>query len=179
MTSTVLLKGDGIHKEAIAAGAITPGHLVMLNNTGKVVVCTGASKKIQPNFALENELIGEGIDTAYASGDKVPYIVPERGAEVYALVPAAAAAIVIGDYLECDGTGCLRKFAGLTDSTGGTANTTLVAISAGYVQAEVANNMADLAAYANANRTSTIAIALEAVDNSAGAAPARIKVEVL
>lgn len=38
----------------------------------------------------------------------------------------------------------------LTDSSGGTANDTLVAISATYVQAEVANNLADLAAKVNA-----------------------------
>ena len=37
----------------------------------------------------------------------------------------------------------------LTDNTGGTADTTLVAISATYVQAEVRNNFADLASQVN------------------------------
>jgi len=37
----------------------------------------------------------------------------------------------------------------LTDSTGGTANNTLVAISGTYVQAEVRDNFADLAAKVN------------------------------
>jgi len=40
--------------------------------------------------------------------------------------------------------------ADLTDNTGGTADSTLVAISASYTQAEVRNNMADIAAKVNA-----------------------------
>lgn len=40
--------------------------------------------------------------------------------------------------------------ASLTDNTGGTANDTLVAISATYTQAEVRDNLADLAAKVNA-----------------------------
>lgn len=179
MTSTILLKGDGVHKEAVAGGAITPGHLVALSSTGTVVVNATASKKIQPCFAIEDELLGKDITDAYASGDKVKYIVPCRGAEINALVPANAAAIVIGDYLEADGTGCLRKLVGLTDNSGGTADTTLQSVGGTYTQAEVRNNFADLASWANLVKAGAIAVALEAIDNSAVGSPARIKVEVL
>lgn len=44
----------------------------------------------------------------------------------------------------------LAAITSLTDNTGGTADSTLVAISATYVQAEVRNNFADLAAKVNA-----------------------------
>lgn len=63
---------------------------------------------------------------------------------------------VTGDVvsLQLDGATVLSEqgaaIASLTDSTGGTANDTLVAISAAYVQAEVRDNMADLAAKVNA-----------------------------
>ena len=179
MTSTILLKGDGVHKEAVAGGAVTPGHLVALTSTGTVVVNATASKKIQPCFAIEDELIGKDITDAYASGDKVKYIVPCRGAEINALVPASAAAIVIGDYLEADGTGCLRKLVGLTDNSGGTANTTVEVIDGAFSQTAIANNFADLASWANLVKAGAVAVAMEAVDNSAGGTPARIKVEVL
>lgn len=53
-----------------------------------------------------------------------------------------------------DGTRLLKEqeaaIVSLTDSSGGTANDTLQAISGTYVQAEVANNFADLAAKVNA-----------------------------
>lgn len=179
MTSTILLKGEGIHKEAVAAGVVSPGHLIALNSSGAAVVNAVASKAVQPCFALEDELAGKDITDNYASGDKVKYVIPCRGSEIYALVPANASAIVIGDYLEADGTGCLRKLVGLTDNSGGTADTTLQSIGGTYTQAEVRNNFADLAAFVNAQKGGAIAIAMEAVDNSAGGTPARIKVEVL
>ena len=46
----------------------------------------------------------------------------------------------------------------LTDSSGGTANTTLQAIGATYAQAEVANNFADVAAQLAKIRTDIAAI---------------------
>lgn len=56
--------------------------------------------------------------------------------------------------VELDGVKVLQEreaaIASLTDNSGGTANDTLVAISAAYVQAEVQDNFADLAAKVNA-----------------------------
>ena len=145
---TIVLKGNGIRKEAQAAAAITPGDLVELTSDGKVQRKASAATTAQRAFAVENEVVGKGIDHDYAAGDNVLYEVLPPGAEVYALVPPSAAAIVIGDRLESAGGGKLRKVvtSASTDDT---------------------------------QRQSIVAIALEAVDNSAGANPARIKVELL
>jgi hypothetical protein len=137
---TILLKGDGVFKEGNAGGAITPGHLVTINTTAEaVVVHATAAAAASKLFAVENDIIGKGIDTAYASGDRVYYVACQPGCEINALVAAAAAAIVRGDLLESAGNGTLRKLA-----------------------AGVA-----------------LARALEAVDNSAGGTPHRLRVEVL
>lgn len=53
-------------------------------------------------------------------------------------------------YSTADKTHANPTATALTDNSGGVANTTLEAISAGYVQSEVANNFADLAASNNA-----------------------------
>jgi hypothetical protein len=136
---TVLLKGNPIRKEAAAGGTITPGHLVARANTGKFVVQASADIDVAKAFALEADLIGKGIDDNYAADDQVQVAYCRPGDEIYALLPANAAAVVIGDFLQSNGNGALKKLAS------GVA----------------------------------IAVALEAVDNSGGATPARIKVEVI
>jgi hypothetical protein len=145
---TIWIKGDGIVKEAAAGGAITPGHLIHWTTTGTLVVHPNAAKNAIPMFALEKDVVGKGITTAYASGEMVQALVPSRGAEIYALLPASAAAVVIGDYLESVGDGTLKKVA--TDT-----------------------------ATDDTQRISVVARALEAVDNSGGGSPARIRVEVV
>lgn len=146
-SKTILLKGDGIFKEAKSSAAITPGHLINLASTGLIAVHAGADLNAAPAFAIENENVGKDIDTAWSSGDLVTYIIPERGAEINALVPAGAAAIVIGDLLASAGDGTLKKTAA--------------------------------AAPAATNVRSLVARAMEAVDNSAGGTPVRIRVEIL
>ncbi len=108
MPNTIVLKGKGIRKEALAGGAINPGHLIERTSTGTVIVHAGAGLNAQSMFAVENEVIGEGIDDAYASADNVLYEVLPPGAEVNALVAASATAIVASDYVESDGDGTVR-----------------------------------------------------------------------
>jgi hypothetical protein len=179
MPNTIVLKGRPTRKEEIAGGAITPGHLIMRNSDGEFVVHGTAGQRAQPIFAGEDEMQGKDIDEAYAENDRVLGWYAHSGCEIYALVPAGAAAIVVGNPLESAGDGTLRLAAGLTDSSGGTANTTVQAIGGSYTQAEVANNFADVTAAINRGRASMIAVALEAVDNSGGASPARIRVEII
>lgn len=179
---TVLLKGSPVGCEALAGGAITPGHLIQLGSAGTLTVHSSAGLFTPVYIARENELIGNGISDAYASGDTVPYWHCKPGDEIYALVPASAAAIVIGDFLESAGDGTLRKVAAyLTDNSGGSANTTLQDIGASPAEAEIANNFADVAAAINALKAGGSALfqALEAVDNSGGGSAARIKVRVI
>ena len=159
MSKTIMLKGDGIFKEANAGGAITPGHLIDRNSAGAVVVhATAAGNVAVPMFALEQDTVGNDIDTAYASGDRVQMVVPQPGSEVYALLPASAAAVVIGDLLESSGDGTLRK----------------------YTAPSQAVNEGGSATYTIAPKVNAIvARALEAVDNSGGGTAVRIKVEVV
>lgn len=154
MPNTILLKGEGIQKERAAGGTITPGHLVTLNSSNAVVVHATASGDVFPAFALEDEDVGKDLNTNYTSGQNVRYLIPERGSEIYALVPASASAIVIGDLLCSNGDGTLKKYAAQATNEGGSGTYTIQ--TAGIV-----------------------ARALEAVDNSGGGSPARIKVEVL
>lgn len=123
---TIILKGRGIQKEGVAGATITPGELVTLNSSNEVIPHGTAAGNAQAAFAKENEVIGGGIDDTYASGDNVIYEVLPPGAEVYALVAAAAGAIVIGDYLESAGDGTLRKLAA-SASTAQSARNSVVA----------------------------------------------------
>ena len=108
---TILLKGNGLFKEALAGTAITPGYLIQRSADGDVDPHASAASTANKLFAVENELLGKEITVDYAVGDKCYFVAPERGAEIYALVAAAAPAIVIGDYLESAGDGTLRKVA--------------------------------------------------------------------
>lgn len=152
---TVLLKGKDRceMKELPAGGAITPGHLVQMNSAGKWVVHPTAKGYAAPAFAVEADLIGKGIDDAYASNDNVYTFICAKGAEVNALLAANAAAIVIGDYLESAGDGTLRKLTAQSQS-----GTTPFAVTEGG---------------------KPVAQALEAVDNSAVGATARLKVVII
>ena len=145
--STILLRGDPIIKERNAGGAITPGHLVNLNTADAVVVHAGNQLNAYPWFAMESDFVGKEISVAYASGQRVQMACCSAGDEIYALVPAAALAIVIGDELVSNADGTLKK----------------------VTAAVVAVN----------NLRRVVARALEALDNSGGGSPARIRVEIV
>lgn len=96
-----------IEKEA--AAAITPGMLLELTSADKVQAHSSAGQNVvPPMFALEDELQGNGIDDAYASGDPVQVWVAQRGEEVYAIL-ADGENVSIGDPLESNGAGYLQK----------------------------------------------------------------------
>lgn len=138
---TIELYGHGLQHEATALGAITPGMLVE-RAAGGVQAHSTATGGGNTSFANEYALTGDGIDDAYAIDDQVLFNTYAQGSGIYALVPAAAAAIAEGTFLVSNGDGTLRAQAATTTAT-------------------------------------VFAQALEAVDNSAGAAPARIRVEVV
>ncbi len=144
---TIVIRGKGIRKEAAAGGVITPGHLIEKSSTGTVVVHNSGADNAMKLFAVENDLVGKGIDDDYASGDNVLYEACHSGMEVFALVIDGTAAILQAAFLESDG--------------------------AGGVQTAVADAATD-----TDQRIAIIGQALEAVDNSGGGAPVRIKMEV-
>lgn len=109
MPNTIILLGQGCRKEGIASSAITPGHLVAFGGANDLQVHSTAAGNARKAFAVENDLIGNGIDDAYAAGDQVQYNVFRPGDEVYALVADGAPAISKNDALESAGDGTLRK----------------------------------------------------------------------
>lgn len=176
--STIALTPPARHKEFLANEALSPGHIMELLSTGKVQLNDKIARKIPKLIALEKEYDGKGITDAYAQNDQTIVGVFRAGDEVTLRLPASAAAVVIGDYLEPFTGGVVRKVAGpLTDNSGGTANTTLQDIGSSFTEAEVANNFADVAAAINV--TGAFAMALEAVDNSGGSAEVFIRAILL
>ena len=154
MARTVILKGSGVRSEAPAAAAITPGHLLQLTGTGSVLPHGGAGQNAAPMFAVENDVVGQDIDTAYQTNENVIYEVLPKGAVVNALVAAGASAISAGGFVESAGDGTVRAHIPQTVNEGGTATVTIYS-----------NNI--------------VGMALESVDNSAGTSPARIKIQIV
>ncbi len=106
---TIILKGMGIRNERVANAAITPGHLVETMSTGYVRVHATAGGHGQKAFAVEDDLQGNTISTAYATSGRVQYEVMQRGAVVNALI-ADGSTVVIGSPLESAGDGTLQVY---------------------------------------------------------------------
>lgn len=102
-------KYSNVIEEFVANAAITPGMLVEVMSTGKLRKHATALGNAFPMFALEDELQGKGINDNYAAGDQVQVWIPGRGDIVNALLRDEEN-IAIGDFLESDGEGKLRKY---------------------------------------------------------------------
>jgi hypothetical protein len=98
-----------------AGAAIMPGHLVVMTATGTVIKHGTASVRTAPNFALERNEMGKGIDDAYAVNDVVKVGMFSQGERVLALI-ASGANIAKAALLESAGDGTLK--AGATQPIG-------------------------------------------------------------
>jgi hypothetical protein len=107
----ILLKGKerSVMKELIANGAITPGMLLSLNSSGKLIPHGVPVQSAMSWWADMYDLTGKGIDDNYAANDWVQSWLVPPGSEINALIPAAASPIVIGDLLVSNGNGMLKK----------------------------------------------------------------------
>jgi len=104
-----LKKYSDVIEEFEANAAITPGMVVELMSTEKVRKHATASGNVIPVMvALEDELQGNGINDDYAAGDVVQVWIPGKGDQFYALLKDEET-IVIGDALESDGFGKVKK----------------------------------------------------------------------
>lgn len=204
--STIILNSVGrVHlKETFANGVITPGDFLERATDGDLQRQSTLGQPGPKIIALENDLKGGEITDNYASGDNVRAAYVKPGDEVYAFVPANAPAIVIGDRLIFDGTGCVKKATSQTDLAGtltGSVDGTLadvadIALSSGDTYTDAVVNTAINAVILDLNtqlkeiQTALnvilpsddgviVATALEAVDNSSGGSKARIKIEIL
>lgn len=106
MANRIQLKGGFRLEEAVAAGTITPGHLLEVNSDGKVIVHNSEGAYAERLFAVEDALQGNEIDDDYSAADLVQYHVVDPGAEVYAYIQAGQD-IDIGDLLISGGDGTL------------------------------------------------------------------------
>jgi hypothetical protein len=111
----ILKKYTDIHEEYEAAAELFPGNLLEITSAGKVQKHSGAGKTGQCLFAIEDALQGKGIADAYAAGDRVRVWVASPGEIVYARL-ADEEVVVIGDFVESNGSGQLRKVARSAES---------------------------------------------------------------
>lgn len=98
-----------------AASTLYPGNLLEITSAGKVQKHSGAGKTAPALFALEDELQGKGIADYYSAADKVQVWVATPGEVVYARL-ADEETVVIGDFVESNGAGQLRKVSRSTES---------------------------------------------------------------
>ena len=106
-TIKIVKHSDNIEEYA-AAAAIYPGSLLELTTSNTVQVHSTAGGNVGPIcFALEDELQGKGIDTAYAAADKVQVWFPAPGDVVLAIL-ADGQSVGEGDKLESNGAGYLQ-----------------------------------------------------------------------
>lgn len=107
MANRIALITNGRLSEEIAAGAITPGHMIAMSaGADTVVVHPTEGGYAERMFALEDALQGRNRDTAYASGERVTLIHAVPG-DVLDLYIKAGENIAIGDKLISAGDGTL------------------------------------------------------------------------
>jgi len=152
--NVVILRGDAEIKGGVAGAAITPGALIDAGNEAAIVVHAGAGLNAEKTFALPQDYIGQGVTTDIATGDDMQYASFDAGSEVACLIAIGAAAIVAGDYLQSAGDGTLKKFVPQAVDVGATVAVTVEPLM-------------------------IVGRAYEAIDNSAGAAVARIRVAIV
>lgn len=153
--------GDYQQEEAEAAADVEPGELLELTGTDRVqphseVPDLNGNGSAAPRFAIESREVGKTIDDTYTydstddEGENVKYARPLAGTYVQAWL-AAGETVTRGDPLESAGNGALQLHSGLNPAGDGT------------------DTMAD---------NLVVAEATNDVDNSGGADPVRIWVEI-
>lgn len=94
-------------REKLAYEAITPGMLIYLKSDGTFAKHATAGGSAYPLFALENDLVGKGVDDAYAADEAVQAGWFHSGQYVVARLANGETA-VIGSELESNGDGYMR-----------------------------------------------------------------------
>jgi len=93
--------------EYVADATILPGMLLELDTDNEVKAHATSGGNVGPKmFALEDELQGNGIDDAYAAGDRVQVWFPAPGDVVLAIL-ANGQDVAEGTLLESNGAGYL------------------------------------------------------------------------
>lgn len=167
---TVLLHAkDDDPKFGEASGTVTPGQLLELsgiqtsgaNDERQFQRYSTSAEKCAVRVATEYEKTGRGIDDDYSSGDAMEYRTLESGDEFFGFV--------------FDGDNAAGTGADLSANANISVGDRLVV----YAGAGEDGNLRNLDTGNGDSEGAAIVEALEAVDNSSGGSPARIRVEVL
>lgn len=120
MANSVIRKSYvNIRDEKVAAGTITPGMLVERTSDDKVQAHSIAGGPANPLFAIEDAPQGKTKTDNYFVDDKVLLWKPVPGERVEAIADDDTnTSIAIGDFLESDGGGRLRKLSPVQSSAG-------------------------------------------------------------
>lgn len=113
---TIVLKGNPRKDEKIAAGTITPGHLIQMDADDKVVVHAVEGGDAELSFAIEDALQGRPITTDYTSGERVFIARCKPGDEIYAWLKLDEIAVV-NSILVSGGDGTLILIDSTTTAT--------------------------------------------------------------
>lgn len=107
MPNTIVLKGDPIRKEGLAGQAITPGQLLeWFAGPDRLMLHSTSGGAAQAMFAVEEDIVGDEISDAYASGSTVQYVVARKGDEIFAYL-ASGQNVAKGTALMSNGSGQL------------------------------------------------------------------------
>lgn len=105
---TIAISGSHHRKEGVTDETVTPGHLLEYGGSNDLQKHSTASGNAGRMFALENDLVGDGIDDDYASGETVQFCIAKPGAKIYAWL-AYGEDVSVDDYLESAGDGTLQE----------------------------------------------------------------------
>jgi len=111
VTSITVKDFTHIHVELPAYSAIRPGDLVEYyvdSGTLKLKPHATAGGSAIARFAREDDLQGNSVDDNYAADDEVMANVYRAGDQIHAWL-ADNEDVSLGDFLESNGDGCLRK----------------------------------------------------------------------
>ena len=111
VNNAILIHGDGRRQDREAAEAINPGALVQLLAADTVQANDVVAGNIAKLVAVEDDLQGNDITDAYATGDRVQFDSCAAGDERRLIVEDGSAAIVIGDRVEAVAGGEVQLFA--------------------------------------------------------------------
>lgn len=115
----------GVQREGVVSGAvIRPGMLLNIRNQAAIVAHNEAGQECQAAIAIENDLVGKGIDDTYAIGERLRYQVLKDGERFYGIIDENQN-IAIGDLLSSSGDGTLKE-AAATDWVIGIARSAVV-----------------------------------------------------
>ena len=107
---TIHLKGTRVQEEAIASGIFSPGHLIKLDSSSKVLKHATEGGYAELLFGIEHSLDGKTIDDAYAVNDLSFYVVGKGSNTVFAYLKAGYN-YAVGTQLISAGDGTLKPVA--------------------------------------------------------------------